>query len=334
MKKYANIVFVLFFFGTLFANESIMINEPSLYPEGISYDMKSEHFFVSSVSKGEIWSINKKGKSSLFAHTKHPSTIGLLVNPKHNQLLVCIADPGVGDTSTQETKNKLAKLIIYDITTKIKLHEYDLGAVSTADQHMANDLTYDDRGNIYVTDSLSPHIYKIDTQGTISILTTNTTWNSEKGKLGLNGIVYHPNGYLLVAHYSNKSLYKISIDTPQVHHKINLSTNNLSSCQKLGDIDGLRLINKENLALVSNTFSKKEDGSAVYKLHSSNNWEDASFTGIMQSEANFPTTLTIIDETLYVLHAHLATLFSGNSNPVQSFEIEPVVFKEIKNVKK
>ena len=332
MKKIIILYSILFTCNILQGNDQILIEETSLYPEGISYDIKEDRFLVSSISKGEIWSIDNKGKSTLFAKTMYPSTIGLLINPKMNQLLVCISDPGASMSSSKKTKGKLAKLAIYDLTSKVKIHEYDLASLDINKPHMANDVTYDNQGNIYVTDSFSPNIYKITNTGKISIFTTNHVWDVQKGQFGLNGIIYHPDGYLIVAHYATLTLYKIALDKPNILHKIHFSQEVLAMHQKLKFIDGLTLIDNKNLALVSNSFSNISDGSGVYILQSTDNWENATFTKMMPSAANFPTTLTQKKGELYVLHSHLPVLFSGNKNPVNTFEIEKVNLKDIKNV--
>jgi len=334
MKKIIILFSTLFVCNILHANDQVIIEKSSLYPEGISYDTKENRFLVSSISRGEIWSINKKGETTLFAKTRYPSTVGLLVNSKMNQLLVCIADPGASITSSKKTKGKLAKLIIYDLTSKAKIHEYDLAAIDTNKPHMANDVTYDNQSNIYITDSFSPNIYKITNTGKLSILTTNHIWDTKEGQFGLNGIVYHPDGYLIVAHYATHTLYKVALDTPHILHKINFSQEELTMNQKLKSIDGLYLINDKNLALVSNSFTQDANGNGVYILQSTDKWNSAIFTKSMVSNADFPTTLTRKDNELYVMHSHLPVLFSGNKHPVKSFEIEKVTFKDIHHVTK
>ncbi|HFD14375.1 MAG TPA: hypothetical protein ENJ34_03635 [Epsilonproteobacteria bacterium] len=319
----------------LLAAELIEVKENSLYPEGISYDKKSNNFLISSISKGEIWSVNSSGESTLFTKdTTFPSTLGILVDEKQNRLLVCIADPGVGKNSSRNTKGKLAAIAVYDLTSKEKINYFNLGALHPNIPHLANDLTVDSKGNIYITDSFSPMIYKIDIKGNISIFTEDINWSIKEGEFGLNGIVYHPDGYLIVAHYASHSLYKILLKNPNIHHKILFDQKDLNLNQQIISIDGLALTNKNTLSIVSNNFSPEVKGNGVYKLQSSDDWESATITELMETGATFPTTLTKKGSSLYVIHAKLPILFSGNKKPPETFEIQKVIYEKVHHVKK
>lgn len=135
------------FTGILFANDSIIVKNDNLYPEGISYNAKDKNFFVSSVAKGEVWSVDVNGNKHLFAKDKRiVSSIGLLVDNKNNRLLVCVGDPGAGSKSSDKTKGKLAALAIFDLDSKKEMAYYDLASLDKGHGHLANDVTVDNKG--------------------------------------------------------------------------------------------------------------------------------------------------------------------------------------------
>lgn len=309
-----------------FADSKITINNEGLYPEGISYSAKDKHFYISSVAKGEIWRVNKQGKSELFAqNNKFASAIGLQVDTKRNRLLVCISDPGVGQNSTKEKVGKVAGLAVYDLSSKKQIAYYQLAALNDGKRHLANDVTVDDKGNIYVTDSFSPIIYKIDPKGNISHLVSNEIWKVKQGHFGLNGIVYHPAGFLIVAHYATGKLYRIDLKNPEAFKEIVVKKS--SNKWKVTGLDGLLLQDNKTLIAVNNDMSGLENANYVFRLSSENNWASATMDKVMPTSKTFPTTLTRDGNDVFVLHAKLGSLFTKKAVE-KSFEIEPVLFSK------
>ena len=313
---------------TALASESILFNNESLYPEGVSYDAQDKLFYVSSVARGEVWRVSQNGNNELFIkNDKFASTIGLQVDRKRNRLLVCIADPGVGKNTSKETKGKFAGLAIYDLTSKKQLAYYDLLPSDTNSSHFANDVTIDKNGNSYVTDSFSPDIYKVSLTGKITTFASDPRWSVPQGKFGLNGIVYHPDGFLIVSHYDSGKLYKVSIqDKPEVKE--------IKLAQKKGwnitGLDGLLLFDHSTLIAVNNDPSGKENGNVVYRLLADEKWDNLVIDGMMPTKNTYPTTLTSKNEKVFVLHAKLLQLFTGNKSPETNYVIEKVSFSDLK----
>lgn len=315
-------IITLFLSTLAFTNEMIVVQNDNLFPESISYDKKSKIFFVSSLNKGEIWSVAKDGTKNLFVRDKRiVSAFGILVDETNNRLLVCVSDIGVASKSSEATTAKLAALIIYDLESKKELFYHDLSSLSTKlTATLVNDVTLDSTGNIYVTDSFFPRIYKIDTDGKAKIWMESNNWKSSEGQFGLNGITYHPNGFIIVSHYETKTLYKIDIKVPKKMQKIEVKNNAING------VDGMLLTDSKTLYVVNNNFSGVDSGNGVYKLQSTDNWKTAKVVKSMQTGTTSPTSLTQKEKDVYLLHSKILYMFGGSDEESKSFEIEKIPF--------
>jgi sugar lactone lactonase YvrE len=85
---------------------------------------------------------------------------------------------------------------------------------------LADDVGADEDGNTYVTDVLGSKIWKVSPDGEPLSIIKNATFIQRPGAwnnlIGLNGIIYHPNGYLLVIHTTGGDLFKVEPRTGAV----------------------------------------------------------------------------------------------------------------------
>jgi hypothetical protein len=310
MKNLFNFLAILTF--ALSANaQNIAFNSSELYPEGIAYSKKQDVFFVSSLHYGKIGKVTRKGVYTEFITDKDlVSAIGIRANEKANLLYVCVSDPGVSVTTNTATQMKLAKLIAYDLTTGKRKFVADLGALNTLAGNFANDVDFDTQGNIYVTNSASPIIYKISPAGKASIFATSDNWKKEG--FNLNGIVVHPKGYLIVAQSNTGELYKVSIKKPTEITKINTDL-------ILGG-DGIFLNGNNELLVISN--SKKE----VFQLNSTDDFATAKVLKTAPTEMTFPTTGIVVNKKYYVLNAKLDEIFNPKATKTSNFLIQEIKF--------
>lgn len=216
------------------------LKETSLYPEGIVYSETTKKTYVGSYFKGKIVTVDLDGNMSDFVTDETlVAVVGLAVDVKNNRLLVCNSDAGISKRSGQTTTGQLAQVIAYDLTTGKKIKTIDLSKLFPGG-HFLNDLVLDAKGNIYVTDSFSPVIYKIDTNDTPSVLLSNDNFKVPQGTFGLNGIVYHEDNYLIVGRSFGGKLYKVALDNSNTVEEIKLNKN-------VNSLDGLLLTNKNTL---------------------------------------------------------------------------------------
>ncbi len=291
--------------------QNIAFNAKELYPEGVAYSQKQKVFFLSSMHKGKIGKLDSQGNYSNFIDDSELiSSVGLLSDDKRSLLYVCVADPGASIKSKTETQGKLSKLIAFDINTGEKRFSADLSSLNTNGGNFANDVTIDNDGNLYVTNSFSPIIYKITQSGKASIFTTHDDWKGEG--FNLNGIVFHPNGYLIVAKSNTGLLYKISLENPNTIKVIKLDP--------LLGADGLILNSKNELVVISNARNE------IYQLTSNDNWENAIIKAKVKSTMSFPTTGVQIKSKNYILNAKLDELFNPKAIKTSNFLIQEVKF--------
>ena len=97
------------------------------------------------------------------------ASLGIYVDAERGRLLVANTDTGVSMNSSPETGGVTAMLGIYDLADGERIEMIDLGALLPEQPHLANDITVDDGGNIYVTDSFSPVIYRVDVDNEASV---------------------------------------------------------------------------------------------------------------------------------------------------------------------
>jgi sugar lactone lactonase YvrE len=292
----------------------ILAQREGFHPEGIVWDTENERFLTSSMTEGTIFEIADDGTVTPFIEDEDLiTTLGLHIDQENDRLLVANAD-----MSEDPESIGLAQLGIFDLNTGERLHLVDLGSLLEGGHHLANGVTADADGNAYVTDSFSPVIYKVTPSGEASILVESEKFSSES--FGLNDIEYHSDGYLLVAFTEPGMLYKISLDNPEIVTQVEL-TESFSP-------DGIVLHPNGNLIVVATTL--KEDGSPqgeVIEVASQDDWTSAQIVNRASVDPGLsPTSITIRDETSYVVHTHFNELFSGQS--VAAFEILRIDFQE------
>ncbi|MCW8931193.1 MAG: hypothetical protein OQL19_13250 [Gammaproteobacteria bacterium] len=291
-----------------FANEqleTININKKALYPESIQYNPITEKYVVGSFRDGKIYEIDSNGDYKVLINDKRiSSALGIQVDTKLNRLLVATADIGSSTNSYNKGIKKLAALGIFDLTTGEALHFINLGELIPKGNHLANGLALDKNGNAYITDSFYPVIYKVDTKGKATVFLESTRF--KKNGINLNGLIYHPDGYLIVAAKTEGILFKIPLSTPSSFTEIKLD-------RTIIGLDGVTLVNKKNLVVVANRAANVNTDKA-FSITSNDNWETAQIIDEYKFRNVYPTTSVIKDNKIYVLHSNLNELVKADNH--------------------
>jgi sugar lactone lactonase YvrE len=264
---------------------TIQANRGGVIPEGVEYDTKNNRLLTGSLSEGTIFQWQADGNlTPVVTDSDLKSSIGIEADEERDRLLVCNSDSAVfqGNAAGQ------AKLGIYNLTSGAKVAMVDLAAADTEAarnaKHFANDVAVGSDGTAYVTDTMTNVVYRVGPDNTASVL---YRFPAAEG-LGLNGIVFHPSGYLLVT--GGAKLYKMPIGNPAGVTEVKLPMELLGQDGMLWTADG-------RLAVVSNSQNR------VVGLKSSDDWVTAEMAG----EAKYViqgTTAAAVGNDLYVVHPH------------------------------
>ncbi|MBF9221007.1 gluconolaconase [Hymenobacter ruricola] len=304
--------------------ETVAFSQAGLYPEGVE-SAGNAGFLVSSETAGAIGQVKDDGTYSVFADNPAlVSTVGLRIDENRSRLLAAVSDPGYNAArTTAATRGKLARLAVFSLLNAQGTPSVvDLGGVGVAanyPNHFANDVALDADGNAYVTDSFAPVIYKVSPNLVVSVFAENPLFSAPAGMFGLNGIVWHPDGYLLVAKSNTGTLYKIPVVSPAAVSTVNLGSQNLQGA------DGLLLLGNE-LQVVCNAQAR------VFRLTTADGWANAAVAGTYSAPPLYPTTLAVrrqipgADVASYVLCSSLNALQAGQTPPVEKFIITRVKF--------
>lgn len=278
------------------------------YPEGIAWSPPQNAFFVSSVHLGVIGQVTPEGRYTAFIRdAKLVSSVGLQLDGRRNLLWIAVGDLGNSVGSSAATQGKLAAVAAYDATTGERRAYHDLGGLVEGG-HFANDLALDPQGNVYVTDSFSPVIYRVDTRGQASVFVRSQLFTGEG--FNLNGIVHHAGGYLLVAKHNSGELFRVSTKGPREVRRVRLP-------EALKGADGLLLRAPNRLTVVQNAGADR-----VVQLVSNDGWQSAAIESTSKSAMSFPTTATLAGKHLYVLNSRLDTLLSKDAPKVSEYLLQ------------
>ncbi|GAB3166588.1 SMP-30/gluconolactonase/LRE family protein [Telluribacter humicola] len=269
------------------------------YPEGIAYSSQLDRFIITSLTQGKLGTVSTTGQyQDLLSAPELISGVGVKV--ANGRIFVANSDNGVSIKSSPQTARKTAELLVFNLSTRTLERRVDLDDLVPGENHFANDLALDPAGKVYVTDSFSPVIYQVDANGQASVLVRDETRFSSPS-FGLNGIVYHPNGYLIVANTGAGKLYKVDL-------------NNGNAVTEVGGIsslpgDGLTLVGTTDLYVVTGS------GSRVALVQSNDNFATASVVQMDQTGYSMATTSTYVNGDIYTLNARIGEIGAAMGDP-------------------
>ncbi len=286
--------------------ERINFTAQQQYPEGIAYSSTLNGFVITSLTQGKLGVVQTDGQyTDLVSPPELVSGVGVKV--ADGRILVCNSDNGVSTKSSPATVRKLAQLLVFNATTRQLERQTDLGGLLPNASHFVNDLAIAPDGTVYVTDSASPVIYRITPAGQASILVRDDI-RFFSPAFGLNGIVYHPDGFLIVANTGQGKLYKVDL-------------NNGNSISEVGGIsnlpgDGLTLVNNTDLYVVTGS------GTRVAQVRSTDGFMMASIVKTDGSGYAGATTSTFANGQIYTLNARINEIGAamGDRTKLQSNE--------------
>lgn len=287
--------------------EVITISDAGLFPGKFDFNLKRNQFVVGSLTRSEVGLVNPQtGAYTTFVTDSNLALVtGIHSDHKNNRLLVASGDFNLSLNSVG--LGQVAYLGIYNLTTGEKISGVNLKEViPDAPFVFANEIAVDDNANIYITDSFSPVIYKVDgsTYQPSMFLDGGSAFENVPGGggLALNGMVY-VDGALVLAKTDSGELFRIPLNDPTNFVTINVPL-------YLG-IDGLELKSDGSIVLVE-TGIGPHTGARI--LSSSDNWFSAQeIDSYTIPDGEFPTSSAVAyDGEVYILTSHLSKLTSGD----------------------
>lgn len=184
---------------------------------------------------------------------------------------------------------------------------------------LANDVAIDAMGNAYVTNSIGNYVWRVTKDGAAAVYAEDTILttqpvvvNTSTDFYGLNGIVYHKNGFLLVVQTNSGALFKIDLNDAKVH--------NVIMRESLPSADGLVLRGDGTLVVVTRE--------KVLLLGSASGWEAANVVGtVVLNSSDFVTCAAMRTSTrTYILPSYSSEIWGGMSRT--NFEVREIQFSE------
>lgn len=157
---------------------------------------------------------------------------------------------------------------------------------------LADDVAVDAEGIAYLTDAKASKIWKVGKDGKLLSIIRNPLFTPKewyKNLVALNGIVYHPDGFLIVIHTFSGNLYKVDVAKGYEVKLIEVAGGPLS----FGD--GLELLSPTKLVVAGNPSGRL--------VESSDGWETASVVAKFNGPAHrLATAATVKDRRVYINH--------------------------------
>lgn len=285
--------------------DEIIIDVPALQPEGIEYDAANGRFLVGSLLQGTIFSVADDGTTEPFIEDEDfMATVGIHIDTENERLLV--PNSSTAAFTGQETDGPQILLGAYDLNTGERIFMTDLTGLASGPFYFGNDVTVDADGNAYLTDSVYPGIYVVTLEGEASVFLEDEAFISEQ--FGLNGIDYHPDGYLLVALAGEGAIFKVPVDAPTDFTMVELDVP--------VSIDGM-VVNEDGTVVYA--VGRIDGTQFVVEITSEDDWTTASVTNQVETGGN-ATTLALRDGEVYFVNAYL------NDPAAEQYEIIRAVF--------
>lgn len=282
-----------------------------VYPEGVAWDPTRRAFLVGSALKGTLSVIRLDGTVKEIAPSiGMVSTLGIRVDTARNRILVAYSDFWIRQRLEVGDQPPTSGVAVFALDTGKLQRRIDVA--QGASQTFANDLTFDPRGNIYVTDSVSDTLKRIDLAGHVTPVVTDPRFAAEI--VGLNGIVWHPNGYLLAVRYDDGRMFRIKPNAPAGRKVAEVDLP-----EPLVGTDGLGLRADGSLVVVANSIGEAVGApggvDGVKVVGSRDGWRSATVRSRVEPwPVGGPTTVAVTPYGDYVLSGEVGTVLVGETS--------------------
>ncbi len=283
------------------APATLTVNSPMHYPEGVAWDPTRNAFLVGSAVFGNVSVVTTDGTiTPLVTQPGLVTTLGVHVDVSRSRILVAYLDTTPANT--------VSGLGIFDLRTGETIHLVDLRI--GAGPHFANDVTVDPDGNAYVTDSKASVIFKVNMDGEVVQTISDPRFDSG-GQIGLNGIVWHPRGFLITGRYDNGQFFRIS-------PKGTVSEVDLN--RAVPGSDGLAVTRDGSIITVTNAMGSTTGADTATTIKLTRNGTVGEVTRVVSWPDIAPTAATITPHGTYLLSGRIDRVSVGDLS-INSFTL-------------
>jgi sugar lactone lactonase YvrE len=285
--------------------DELTITAPALHPEGVAWDPTRHALLVSSLRDGTVSVVTRQRTvRTLVADPRMVSTAGLTVDHARGRVLVAYGDLGLGTRSNPDPAKRVSGLGIFDLRTGRAKYVVDFAQVPgvAPGTHFANDVAVDPAGNAYVTDSSSDTVFKVDVHGRASVFARDPRFTANG--FALNGIVWHPGGYLLTVNYTTGALFRIG------RHA---DVREVALDQPIVGGDGLALRRDGSLIAVTNSAGGPGPDAVRTLRPADPGWSSAQTVNLQPWPVKAPSTVALTPYGAWVLSGRLEVLLGGGT---------------------
>lgn len=279
--------------------EQFTLKSTSSLPEGVAYDGVTHTFFATAINGGQITRVTPLAQEIVFHADADPNRSfgGAHVDEAHRLLWVCVVDVKTNPFPTSQVWG-------FNIESKKVARKIPLPPVS-----FCNDLVTDDAGNVYVTDSANPSIYKITpNSNTFSALVTAPEFAPiAPGAVGLNGLDLSPDGErLVVVKTFPASIFSVPLADPQAFVAVQTSGDAFG-----GPPGDPRFPGPDGAEFFGDELYVVYDGGVQQLSFSGDDWSQASVRTTTAVPSGLTSVTTTADD-LYVIDSEVfRTLYLG-----------------------
>ncbi len=282
------------------------IDEPDLIPEGMTYDRVEKSFYMGSLYKSKIIKIDAAGNTQDFVRERQDGlvpVVGMKVDPER-RLLWAVTGYGTPREKLPSELLGTAGVFKYDLASAALIKKYML---PRGERHFLNDLVLTKSGDVYITDSNVPAIYRISA----------TTDTIEKF-MDLPGVPY-PNGIDI-----SPDEHRLFVAANDIY-SVDLATKTFKALQSPENVilsgDGLYFYRNSLIAVQNETYNRI----ARFYL----NKEQDAVDSLQILEANnpgfdIPTTGVVVDGYFYFISNSQLNHFDREGRIFPSEKLNPV----------
>lgn len=279
---------------------TITIGYDSLHPPGVAWDPSRNAFLVTSMRLGTVSVLHPDG--TLAELVKDPdvvATVGVRVDAERGRFAVVFADAGFAERSSADTTFRVTGVGVYDLATGERIH---LARLDPYGANLINDVCLAADGTAYCTDTPNDGIYRIAVDGTVTQV-RNGPLKAGQPNIGIQGITWHPDGFLLTVRHDDGTLYRVPVDDPAALTEVALDRPLVGGAALAVRPDG-------TLVAVTNTLIGPGNDE-VAELHSPDGWRTAVTHRVEPWPDPAPTAVTVTPSGAYVVSGRPERLVGG-----------------------